>query len=96
MRSEQIRMTCPRGGPLGPGSGDHSVKSARRASGAMEIDATQVDDQDGAPRTSLRAYRLMSSMSDASTSPLIVITVCSASVRIHRQGLRSSMTVAPR
>lgn len=94
MRSEQIRMTCPRGGPVGAGSGDHSVNSARRASGAMKSIPLRSMIKTAQPRTSLRAYGLRCSMSDASTSPLIVITVRSASLRIHRQGLRPSMTVA--
>ena len=77
------------------GSADQSANSARRASTAMK--SVPLSSTTNAPqsRISPRAYGLNSSMSDASISPLMVIAVSSASVRIHIQGLSRSMDVAP-
>jgi hypothetical protein len=94
IRSEQIRMTCARGGSVVAGSGDQRANNARRASTAMKSMPLRSMVNTPQSRTSLWAYGLMLSMSDASISPLMVITVSSASSRIQIQGLPRS-TRAP-
>jgi hypothetical protein len=93
-RSNWIRSSRARGRSVVAGFADQSASSAHSPSTLTESLLVRSMINTAQSRTNLRACGLKLAISDASISPLMLITVRSASVRIQKQGSRRLVSAA--